>query len=616
MFASSILHTQARRLGALVNRVPSGKGLEIEAQSLHTIYGHFVVHGPVCVVVAAFLAWFGPDWGALPALPVWMFLFVSHQCLRTLGGLLFVQNARRGPPTSKALFRWALVSVGIHAMGALLLATLALTIYPKLQPLDQSILLLVVLIMVNHSAFTLAGRWADMAVYAPPIYLSLAWATWPMAHAYAKPLSLLVLMLLVLYVFQARNQHRVNLQGFSLAQRNGELAQELSQKNSQLQEVAAGRSRLLATVSHDLRQPAHAIGLMCERALVERHPALLQQSLVELNELSQSLSASLSTLMDLTRLDAGLVKARVRPVPLGPVLLRLESEFAEMAQSKGLKLSVVASPLWVKSDPVLLHRLLANLVSNAIKFTPSGRVDVTVFPHDGGLTVAVQDSGMGIKPDQLDLIFKEFVRGEGTPPGSEGLGLGLSIVKRYSELLDHGLSLSSQLQQGSCFSIRVPLSAAVAPAPGALPPQIELSDNRLIGLSVLVVDNVDLVLSSMVRTLSGWGCEVHAARSLSEAWSVTLGKPLDVVISDFHLGDDEPNGLMLIKHLRSLQSGRASLLPALLMTGDVSSQVESEANASLVGLMHKPVRPALLQRRVLRLLHEPPAAVGEGALFQ
>ena len=592
-------------LHALLSLVSRDRTMGVEAQYLRNLYGNFVFHGPVCVVAGLYLYASAPVLGPGSFLDLWMFLFVLHHSVRALLGLFY--SRRKQEPTPSEIPCWVLLSIVMHFMGALLFVPMALSVYPVLDPLAQMSLLMVVLIIVGNSAFTLAGRWAEIAVYAPPIYLSFAWATWTLDHAYAQPLSILVLMLFGLFLFQARNQHRVNLQSFGLAQRNGELASELQIKNVQLQEVAAGRSRLLATVSHDLRQPAHAMGLLCERALVESQPELLKQSLGDLNELSQSLSASLSTLMDLTRLDAGLVKAQVRPVPLGQVLLRLEAEFAGSAKNKGLALSVATSALWVRSDPVLLHGMLANLVSNAIKYTRSGRVDVTVSEQDQEITVAVHDTGMGIKPDKLDLIFQEFFRLEGADSGTEGLGLGLSIVKRYARLLGHGLLVSSQDAQGSCFSIRLPaITAVTSPAElQALSQALSISDARLQGLRVLVVDNVDLVLSSMVRTLSAWGCVVHAARSLSEAAALTQGKTLDVVISDFHLGDEEPDGLKLIQHLRGQHGGPARQLPALLMTGDVSSQLEAQAGRCQVGLLHKPVRPAVLQLRLLSLLDAP-----------
>ena len=257
--------------------------------------------------------------------------------------------------------------------------------------------------------------------------------------------------------------------------------------------------------------------------------------------------------------------------------------------------------------------MLSNLVSNAIKYTRAGRVAVELFKRGNEITISVRDSGMGIPPEKIDHIFKEFVRLDPADSGTEGLGLGLSIVKRYAQLLDLPLSVNSQHHQGSCFSIRLQAIEAVAVPEQvrALSQAMSLNDARLQGLKVLVVDNVELVLSSMVRTLAGWGCEVHGARSLAEASAVIEGKTLNMVISDFHLGDKQPDGLVLIEHLRRLQGRHGQSLPALLMTGDVSGHLEAQARRCQVDVLHKPVRPDVLLQRVLSQLQLAPVSVVE-----
>jgi CheY-like chemotaxis protein len=257
----------------------------------------------------------------------------------------------------------------------------------------------------------------------------------------------------------------------------------------------------------------------------------------------------------------------------------------------------------VRSDPVLLHGVLSNLVSNAIKYTRAGRVDVELFMQDNEITISVRDTGMGIPPEKIDHIFKEFVRLDRADSSTEeGLGLGLSIVKRYAQLLDLKLSVSSQLNQGSCFSIRLQAIEAVAvhAQVRALSHAMSLNDTRLQGLRVLVVDNVELVLSSMLRTLAGWGCEVYGARSLAEASAVIEGITLNMVISDFHLGDKQPDG---------------HSLPALLMTGDVSGHLEAQARRCQVDVLHKPVRPDVLLHRVLSQLQLAPVSVAEAPVL-
>lgn len=271
-----------------------------------------------------------------------------------------------------------------------------------------------------------------------------------------------------------------------------------------------------------------------------------------------------------------------------------------MARGKGLSLVVRPLPLWVRSDPVLLHGMLSNLVSNAIKYTVQGRVEVDVEVQGDQISLSVRDSGVGIREDKLETIFKEFVRLDALESGTEGLGLGLSIVKRYSLLLGHRLSVSSKLGQGSCFVIYLPMASAEAVgahAQAGRPPD----EMRLAGLSVLVVDNVDLLLTSMVKTLSAWGCRVLSARNLVEALVVSREQNIDLLISDFHLGDLEPNGLQLIEAVRARSK---DFLPAILMTGDVSAQLETRATQQAVAVLHKPVRPNLLRERLVRRLDQ------------
>jgi len=280
---------------------------DVEAAFLRSLFASHLSSSPVAIGAALFLYFMAPVLPREGGVGAWVTVFVAYHLVRTGLGYVFVRQADW---SAEQMRRWALLSWTVQLVGGLLMLYLALAIYPLLEHIAQVVLMLVVFIVIGSSAFSLAGRWATIAVYATPVYFGFAWAAWwSESGAYSKPLALLSLLLFFLYLMQARAQHRSNLQGFSLAHSNGELARELQGKNEALQEVASARSQLLATVSHDLRQPSHAIGLLCERALLDTHPQTLKQTLLDLNELSQSLSASLATLMDLTRLDAGLVAA-------------------------------------------------------------------------------------------------------------------------------------------------------------------------------------------------------------------------------------------------------------------------------------------------------------------
>ena len=571
------------------------------------IYLDYIFNSAVGLFIslAIYLSWPGQPW---PFLRAFMIVWTVYLTARLGVGVIYAR--RTSMPANvmpaQAMLRWARLPILFQAIDGVMLSLLCLFIYPRLDEVTQMALMASILVMVGSTAFSLAGHWLAMAVYAPPIYASLAWVSWQQDSAYGQVFALFTLGMFGLYLFYASNQRRTMNKGFELARLNGELAGQLQAKNAELQELATGRGRLLATVSHDLRQPAHAIGLMTEQALNDPVCEPIKDTLRDLHGLSQSLSASLATLMDLTRLDAGLVQARIAPTPLEPLLDRLRAEYGPSACHKGLKLVVASSSAWVQSDPVLLHAMMGNLLANALKYTRQGQVQVTVEELGPDIRWVVQDTGIGIPSDQLERIFREFVRLDGSLPGTEGLGLGLSIVRRYAGLLGHRVQVQSQPQQGSRFEVHMQRVQAEARLP-AQAGSAATQDARLQGLRVLVVDNVDLLLKSMERTLSAWGCAVSTAECLQQALARQLERPLDLVISDFHLGDREPDGLAVIEALRAAHTlGRA--LPAILLTGDVAPELEAAAARVGVVVLHKPVRPGVLQRCMLEQLeavHKP-----------
>ncbi len=598
----SVLRRSLRRLRLLGKQwvKPRPEPPQVTAEYLRLIYRNLSVSSPISMAMVAYLTTQAEP-GGDTVLFWWSTVFCIYLTFRWAIGLAY---PRQGEVDPADVPFWSGLSITVQACNGILVSALALWVLPSTDPYAQVIGTMVALILVGAIAHSLSGRWVETLVYAPPIYFSFAWASAQQDHPYARGVGLLILALFVLHLVYAGNQRRSIIASFAVARRNADLARELQFKNIESQELASARSRLLATVSHDLRQPAHAIGLLSERALLDTSFPSVKNALRDLNELSQSLSASLTTLMDLTRLDAGLVKASIGPVSLAQVLMRLDAEFSGSARTKGLTLVVQTSDCWIKSDPVLLHGVLANLVSNAIKYTRRGRVEVKV--SDGGSSVRVQvvDTGIGIRSDRLELIFKEFVRLDASDSGAEGLGLGLSIVRRYASLLAHPLSVESQPDVGSTFSIN--LAKTEAPPlhdQQSVVMESDASQDPLAGLKVLVVDNVDLLLQSMTKTLSGWGCRVQSAHNMSEALSAARRDWPDLVVSDHHLGDREPNGLELIENLRQQGAGQGRRPPlALLMTGDVSAQLEAQAREAGVRVMHKPVRPKVLQRGLIDLL--------------
>lgn len=564
------------------------------AEQLSVSFGNYIFNSAVALFIVLYLYFSSAIHLEGWLIHAWVAIFCTYLLMRMVSGLLY---PRRKNVRESTLRGWDRLLIWNQAGYALLIVVLAVGIFPDLDYLAQSVVLTGSLVLIGSTAFSLSGHIKAMALTAPATYLAFAWSAWNLPNPYAGGLTALILSLLGLYIIYALKHRRSLERGFALAVLNRELARELQLKNEQLQEVVVARGRLLATVSHDLRQPAHAIGLLTDRALLDPAAQPVRPILSDLQQLSQSLSTSLSALMDLTRLDAGLTQAHPEPTPVHPLLERLRLEYALMAEGKGLQLQVQETSAWVVSDPVLLHAVFANLLGNALKYTRAGQVLVKVAEDGDEVRVVVSDTGDGIEPAQLDLIFKEFVRLDASKPGTEGLGLGLSIVQRYAALLGHRIEVQSQVGRGSEFTVvmrRAQPQAQASQAP-------LLDDQLLVGLRVLVVDNVPLIVTSMARTLSAMGCVVSIAESLQQALSLEGVDRVDVLITDFHLGDREPDGLAVVEALRALRPS-SSPLPALIMTGDVSPDLEGRAAASGVWIEHKPVRPKVLQRRLVEML--------------
>ena len=259
---------------------------------------------------------------------------------------------------------------------------------------------------------------------------------------------------------------------------------------------------------------------------------------------------------------------------------------------------------WVRSDPILLERILLNLVSNAVRYTARGGVVVGCRRRAGAVRIDVWDSGIGIPRDQQRNIFGEFYRLAGAERhGARGLGLGLAIVDRLCRLLDHPIELNSQPGRGSRFSVLVPLAAArrERAIPSLIPPEIAEA-NKLTGTLIVVIDDDELVRDGMARLLLSWGCQVVTAASDEAALTSLAGHDRlpDLIISDYQLAGGK-TGFEAIDRLRGVLGGP---IPALLISGDTAPERLREASASGHLLLHKPVSPAALRATLNHLLRQ------------
>jgi Na+/proline symporter/signal transduction histidine kinase/ActR/RegA family two-component response regulator len=369
------------------------------------------------------------------------------------------------------------------------------------------------------------------------------------------------------------------------------LNQELAHAKSEADEANLSKTRFLAAASHDILQPLNAARLYVT-SLVERSEQTPERDLVHNIDASlEAVEDILSALLDLSRLDAGAMKPEMASFRVDDLFRQLEVEFTPLAGEKGLKLIFVPSSATVRSDRRLLRRLLQNLISNAIKYTPEGRVLVGARRHGRRLMLQVLDTGLGIPASKQKLIFREFQRLEQGARIASGFGLGLSIVERLARVLDHPLSVFSTPGKGSTFAIDLPMAEAVPSAPSRTPVPTAVR-TALAETFVLCVDNERRILDGMETLLTGWGCQVLTSISADEAIERLKVEPRlpDAVLIDYHLDDED--GLTAMSRIR-LSVGRD--LPGLLVTADRTVTVRDAAHAIGLQVLNKPLKPAALR---------------------
>lgn len=379
--------------------------------------------------------------------------------------------------------------------------------------------------------------------------------------------------------------------------------QALRLKKEEAERASHDKSHFLAVASHDLRQPLHALGLYVnelQRSIYDTQ----QQHLVEQIEQSiETLSTLLNALLDISKLDAGIVIPHLQNCDVNVLLSRVSSDYQMLAGIKNIRLVIHPCSAFVHSDPVLLERILMNLVSNAIRYTKeNGCVLLACRRRGQYLRFEVRDNGIGINRVDHKNIFREFYRvNQSFNDFNKGLGLGLAIVDRLVRLLGHHLDLRSAPGLGSVFAFELPLSAissSIITSDTSFGKETDILANSLSGKRVLVVDDDVMVLTSTAGVLASWGCVVDSVLTLNEVECLLLeGIAWDLIISDYQLGIDA-SGIDVIELARRYLN---SSIQCILISGDTSPPIMKLAGISGLHLLHKPVKPAKLKSLLIQL---------------
>ncbi len=563
-----------------------------ERQSLRT--------GPVIGLIAVLIgaaAWrHAPSWLVIGwVLLEWTTLTVRHVGMR-LSPRLRVGARQR-----------LRIAQGLRALHALSNAS-AVVFFPFLSDLGRTLVTLILAGLTTGAIGTSGGYLPVYLVYAGPVMvaLMLGWSFTPVHGEdgwLSRFMAPLVMAFTLIMVGLARDNFRAFRKAVAKRMEEGLLNKQLRAALDQAQAANAAKTRFLASASHDLRQPLHSLSLFFATLRLQAAPRDGQQGL--LDHIDQALSAlqtQMDTLLDMSKLDAGMVQLDWRHFALPPLLGQIRSAYAPVALQKNLRLSVECpDPLHLYSDSEQFSRVLRNLVDNAIKYTSRGEVIVEARPHGADqVRVRIRDSGCGIAPAHQGQVFEEFFQVDNPERDrNRGLGLGLPIVRRLAGLLRIELELHSVPGAGTTVTLLIPRGAEPAPVQEARPADLRDFQPSMPRCHVLVIDDEAAVRAGTQALLNRMGCDVTLAASIAEAEALTADHPPDLVLADLRLRAQE-SGITAVHRLRQQHPH----LAAIIITGDTAPDRLQQAQAAGLQVLHKPVAADALMRAIAASLED------------
>lgn len=533
-------------------------------------------------------------WGHVPA--TWLLLWLAAVLVQGLVRGLCILGYRQRRPGGPDAAVWGWRLTWIYAVGGCLWGAAGYGFFRSDDPVILVFLVMILAGAVTASIGSLSSLYPAYLLFSvaaiAPFTLRLAIE----GGAFYWGMAAITLVFLLLNLANGRTILKTLEEAIRLRLENQALAQALMRQKEIAEEASVAKSKFLAAASHDLRQPVHALQLFIDILQHDLADSRHARVVANIKSASRGLEDLLNSLLDISKIDAAAIRPVKSDFPVRAILDRLENEFAQKADAKGLRFRVMPCRLWAHSDQALLERMLRNLIENAIAHTVEGGIVVGCRRGGGRLRLEVWDTGPGIPDHQHREIFREFYQlGNPERDRAKGLGLGLAIVDGLARLLDHPVGLASRMGKGTVFSIEVPLgapaetSAAEAPQP----------HSSLAGLCVLVIDDDPMILSAASQLMTRWGCVVLTADSAGQALAVmaeTARQP-QIVVADYWLRGETTG----VDAIRQVQQAVGAALPAAIITGDTAPHRLQEANASGYPLLHKPIDGAKLRTLLIYL---------------
>jgi signal transduction histidine kinase/CheY-like chemotaxis protein len=525
--------------------------------------------------------------------------------LVSIGRFVLWRWFKRVNPGNSRIGRWGTLAIAAGGASGLLWGAGGILLHDRVSMSHQMFLLVATLGLGFTSTYMTAPLLPAFLAYVCPSFLLSALPFLLEGDGVHFSIGIGILILLPIVVQYAMRVSRTFLDSVNVRLQNTELMEQLRQQKDAAEEANVAKSRFLAVASHDLRQPLHALGLFVQ-ALQESSIAAHERHLVgNIRRSVDAMEELFDALLDISRLDAGIVRPRFETFGLASLFDRLSFEFGPVARQKGLSLRVMTTSVYICSDPTLVERIVRNLVSNAIRYTDRGGLVLGCRRQAGGLRIEVWDTGRGIPPEKHREIFREFAQLDAADRDPhKGLGLGLAIVERLAKLLDHDIRLRSIPGKGSVFSVAIPRGREEDVIANAAAEHTTAFD--LTGVLILVIDSEPAVRQAMEALLGKWNAEVITAASGAEMKDKLplVRRVPSLIISDYR--PRAPANLGVRPTLAAIDMLRGefnSEIPAVLLTGDTAME-HSARDLEVAGLpvLQKPLNPARLRTLIANLL--------------
>lgn len=528
---------------------------------------------------------------------VWFIALIAGQAYRLATHIAY---RRAGPDLDQAAAARRFV-IG-SALTGITWGIGALALFPDNASVHQMV---IVMVMIGLGA----GAVTTHHAYLPALFLFLLPVLAPVTvqlFFMGTPILVALGLMLVVYIaflsYYGRILHLSLTESLRLRFQNLALVDQLREQKEAAEQANIAKSKFLAAASHDLRQPLHALGLFTsvlgDSVTSPAHKKLVAQ----IGDSVHALESLFNALLDISRLDAGVMQPDKQHLALGPLFDRLKNEFAAQASAKQLTVHWPDVHGVVFTDATLFEQILRNYLSNAIRYTDDGHITVDYREDGPRVSITVRDTGPGIPKSERHRIFDEFHQlNNPERDRSKGLGLGLAIVKRTADLLGHTIRVDSTLDHGAAFSITVDKGdeAALAQSP---PTEMSSAFDTPTGATLLVIDDEQSVRDGMKSRLEMWDCQVFSAANLEDALEqVEHGSvPIDGIIADYRLREGRTGA----QAIQAIQACYGRAVPALIVTGDIAADRLRDVNESGFQVLHKPVPPAKLRAFIRHLKNQ------------